>query len=128
MAAATDALILRGMRFFARHGVLPAEQSLGQRFVVDMRVGTCLRAAGHSDDLGDTVDYAALRNTVQDVVERGSQRRLIEKVAHDIATRVLEQNPRVRDVRVAVSKPHVAVTNVDALGIEIYRTRDCLKS
>lgn len=123
MPAAADALILRGMRFFARHGVFEAERNLGQRFVVDVRIGACLRAAGNSDDLDDTINYAAVHSTVQDVVERGPQRRLIEKVAHDIATRILEENPRAVDVNIAITKPHVAVPDVDALGVEIYRAR-----
>jgi 7,8-dihydroneopterin aldolase/epimerase/oxygenase len=118
-----DALVLRGLRFFGRHGVLAAERALGQRFVVDMRVGACLRAAGASDDLADTINYAALRETAREVVEDGPPRQLIEKVAADIAERVLSEHPAAADVRVVISKPHVAVPDVDALGIEIYRVR-----
>lgn len=118
-----DALVLRGLRFFARHGVLDAERALGQRFVVDMRVGACLRAAGASDDLGDTVSYAALREVARAAVEDGPPRALLERVAEDIADGVLAAHPRATSVRVALSKPHVAVPDVDALGVEIFRER-----
>jgi 7,8-dihydroneopterin aldolase/epimerase/oxygenase len=118
-----DALILRGMRFFGRHGVLDAERALGQRFVVDMRVGACLRAAGASDDLRDTINYASLRDIAREVVEGGPPRRLVERVAADIAARVLDEHPRASDVCVAIAKPHVAVPDVDSLGVEVYRRR-----
>jgi len=36
------------------------ETRLGQRFVVDATLLCDLRAAGRSDDLADTIDYAAL--------------------------------------------------------------------
>lgn len=118
-----DALVLRGLRFFGRHGVLDAERTLGQRFVVDMRVGACLRAAGKTDDLRDTVNYAELRELARDVMENGPPRQLIEKVASDIAMRVLAEHPAAVNVHVAISKPHVAVPDVDSLGVEIYRER-----
>lgn len=121
---AGDALILRGMRFFGQHGVRAAERDLGQRFVVDLRVGTCLRAAGESDSLSDTIDYASLRRVVRSVVEEGPQRNLVEKLASDIANKVLSDYPNAVDVTVAVCKPHVAIPEIDAAGVEIYRSRD----
>jgi 7,8-dihydroneopterin aldolase/epimerase/oxygenase len=118
-----DALVLRGLRFFGHHGVLPAERALGQRFVVDMRVGFCLRKAGASDALDDTLSYVALREAAREVVE-GKPRDLVEAVAADIAGRVLREHPGVEDVKVCVTKPHVAIENVDALGVEVFRTRE----
>lgn len=118
-----DALVLRGLRFFARHGALAAERALGQRFVVDLRVGACTRAAGASDALADTACYAALREAARAAVEDGPPRVLVERVAEDVAAAVLAAHPAARSVRVAVTKPHVAVPNVDALGVEIFRER-----
>ena len=36
------------------------EQALGQKFVVDATLATNLKQAGVSDDLDDTIDYAAV--------------------------------------------------------------------
>jgi dihydroneopterin aldolase len=36
------------------------EKSLGQKFVVDATLYTCLQKAGKSDDLQDTIDYAQI--------------------------------------------------------------------
>ena len=49
---ADDRIVLEGMVFYGYHGVSPAEQELGQRFVVDLEAHRDLRAAGLSDDPG----------------------------------------------------------------------------
>jgi hypothetical protein len=48
-ADAHDRIILEGMVFHGRHGVLPAERELGQPFVVDVELRLDLRPAGLSD-------------------------------------------------------------------------------
>lgn len=55
-----DRILLRGLVFHGYHGVLPEEQVLGQKFVVDASLSADLAAAGRSDDLADTVSYAAV--------------------------------------------------------------------
>ena len=52
-----DKLLLRGLRFHAFHGVLPAERTLGQKFMIDMDAWLDLRKAGSSDNIHDTISY-----------------------------------------------------------------------
>jgi 7,8-dihydroneopterin aldolase/epimerase/oxygenase len=120
----TDALVLRGLSFFGRHGVLKAERQLGQRFVVDLRVEADLRRAGKSDNLSDSLDYVALYNIAKEEVETPNPRNLVEALAEDIAARVLEEHAAALSVQVTVTKPHVAVPNVDAVGVDIFRARE----
>ena len=54
-ASATDEIFLKGMRFYAYHGVNPEEQALGQRFTVDVVLAVDLRRAGQSDELANTL-------------------------------------------------------------------------
>jgi len=120
---ATDTIRLRGLRFYGRHGVVPAETTLGQRFIVDVTLGLDLRLAGEDDDLTQTVDYGAVYAAVRDVVE-GPPFRLIEAVAERIAGRLLEEHPRVTSVRVRVGKPGAPVEGVlKTVEIEITRER-----
>ena len=42
------------------HGVLPEEQARAQPFEVDLELDVDLEPAGESDELDDTVDYAAV--------------------------------------------------------------------
>lgn len=83
-----------------------------------------LRPAAISDDVKDTLSYARVAEIARQVVELGKTRSLVETLANDIACRVLEESIQATEVTVSVLKPHVAVPNVDALGVEIVRTRD----
>jgi 7,8-dihydroneopterin aldolase/epimerase/oxygenase len=116
-APPSDLILLRGLLFHAHHGVLAAEQELGQKFRLDLSLEVDLRAAGRSDQLEGTVDYAAVYETVRHEVTVAPPRLLLEKLAHCVAARVLGGFPGVRAARVRVMKPHVAVQGVlDGLG------------
>ncbi|EES15202.1 hypothetical protein BDA96_07G184100 [Sorghum bicolor] len=126
-AAATlaggDKLILRGLQFHGFHGVLKEEQTLGQKFVVDIDAWMDLAAAGESDSIADTVSYTDIYGIAKDVIE-GTPHNLLESVAHSIAKATLLKFPQISAVRVKVGKPHVAVQGVlDYLGVEIMRHR-----
>jgi dihydroneopterin aldolase len=119
-----DRILLEGMVFFGRHGTLPAEQELGQRFVVDIALTCDLRPAGESDDLGRSVDYSEVYRQARAIVE-GPPVGLTETVAERIAARVLETQPLVEAVRVKVAKPHVRLDDTVLAGsaVEIVRRR-----
>ena len=121
----SDRILLQGMIFFGRHGTLPAEQELGQRFVVDLALHCNLRAAGQSDDLALTVDYSEVYAQVRAIVE-GPPLRLTEAVAERIAAAVLERHPRVSVVQVKVAKPQVRLGDTVLAGsaVEIVRRRE----
>ena len=119
-----DRVLLEGMVFFGRHGVLTAERELGQRFVVDVEMRLNLRRAGVSDDLTETVDYREVHRRVREVVE-GEPFDLIEAVAERIAASVLESHPGIEAVRVKVTKPDVRLegTLLGGSAVEILRHR-----
>lgn len=102
-----DKIILEGMEFYGYHGVLPEEQSLGQRFVVDVELYLDLRPAGESDDPDHTVNYARVFELVGKIVG-GRPHRLIESAAEAIASAVLERFP-VKEALVRVKKPQAPV-------------------
>ena len=60
-----DKIVLKNMGFFAHHGNLESETSQGQRFFVDVTIVTDLTAAGQSDDLADSINYAEVYETVE---------------------------------------------------------------
>jgi dihydroneopterin aldolase len=117
-----DCILLEGMIFFGRHGTLPAEQELGQQFVVDLALYCDLRPAGRSDDLDKTVDYSRVHQQVKEIVE-GAPCGLIEAVAERIAEDVLDQHPMVEAVRVKVSKPQVHLEGTVLAGSAVQITR-----
>jgi dihydroneopterin aldolase len=120
----TDRIILEGMVFFGYHGTRPEENTLGQRFVVDVALHLDLRAAGEADDLAATVDYSAVHRAARTIVE-GPPLRLTEAVAERIAAAVLAEHPAVQAVEVRVRKPNVRLDDTVLAGsvVEIVRRR-----
>ena len=118
-----DKIQLAGMVFYGFHGVSPAEQEVGQRFVVDLEVQRDLRPAGLSDELKDTVSYSHLYGLVKEIIE-GPSRKLLENLAETVARRVLDEFD-VDAVKVRVKKPEVPVKGsiLEHAGVEIYRER-----
>jgi dihydroneopterin aldolase len=110
---------LRGLEAFGHHGVLPAEQALGQRFVVDLDVELHDGLASRTDDLIDTVDYASLADAVAALVS-GPPVALLERLAGMIADLVLEE-PWAAAVQVTVRKPHVALPQTVATSVTLRR-------
>jgi len=98
-----DKIIMEGMEFYGYHGLLPQEQTLGQRFIVDVELFLDLRQAGCTDGPDHTVDYARVFELVGTIVG-GRSRKLIESVAESIASGILEHFP-VEEVLVRVKKP-----------------------
>jgi len=96
------------MIFYGYHGVLEAERTLGQRFIVDVSMDLDLEPAGRSDTLDLTVNYALVYDLVREVVT-GPPRQLIEAVAEEIAERILAEHRQIDNVRVRIRKPEVPI-------------------
>jgi dihydroneopterin aldolase/2-amino-4-hydroxy-6-hydroxymethyldihydropteridine diphosphokinase len=106
-----DAIEVTGIRARGHHGVLPEEKRDGQDFVVDIRLEAELQAAGESDDLADTVNYAEMAALVVAHIE-GPAVDLIERLASLIAADVLSSASSrllVDAVDVTVHKPQAPV-------------------
>lgn len=120
--AALDRISLRGLRIFAYHGVRLEERRDGQEFIIDAVVGldTSLAAAG--DELGLTVDYAALADRLA-ALASGPPVRLIETLAQRLAAACLS-DPLVQEVDITVHKPHAPLSHpFDDVSVAIRRVR-----
>jgi dihydroneopterin aldolase len=102
-----DRIELRGLRVRGNHGVFEHERRDGQEFVVDITAWLDLRAAGASDELGDTLDYGALAQRAADIVA-GPPRNLIETVSAEIADAIMADE-RLHAVEVVVHKPSAPI-------------------
>ncbi len=95
MTVPADIIELRGLRVLAFCGVLPEEVERRQPFEIDIDVHADLRAAGRSDDLGDTIDYGSLCAAVSELADIG-RFSLLERFAQEVADTVLATAPRSR--------------------------------
>jgi len=117
-----DRIELRGLRLMGIHGALAEEQGRPQPFEADLDVEVDLAAAARSDDLSDTLDYAALVEAMVRVV--GSERYvLLESLAERMAE-VVMADEGVRAVTIAIRKlrPPVAA-DLSTAGVRITRAR-----
>jgi 7,8-dihydroneopterin aldolase/epimerase/oxygenase len=119
----TDRIELRGLRVMARCGTLPDEVAHDQPLEIDVDLLCDLRAAAGSDRLADTIDYSSVCATVEETAT-ASRVALLEHLAGRIAAGVLDIDPRVEGVVIAVRKlrppvPHHLAT----AGVRIERRR-----
>ena len=118
-----DRILLEGMRFHGYTGVMDFEKRDGQDFLVDLSLEFHTLQACETDRLEDTVHYGFVFETVRQVVEE-SRFDLIERLAGQIAVRILAAYPSVHVVDVTVRKPQAPVQGrFDAMGVRIRRER-----
>jgi dihydroneopterin aldolase len=117
-----DRILMRGLAFYGYHGVMPEENRLGQRFIVDIDLSVPLGDAGRTDDLTKTANYVAVLADVRAIVE-GPPVKLIETVAERIAAKILGAYG-VDEIRVRVKKPDVPIpATLEYVGVDITRRR-----
>jgi dihydroneopterin aldolase len=119
----SDAIFITGLLIHARHGVMPHEEKVGQRFVIDLELATDLSQAAVSDKVVDTVSYASVVEAVTRAFT-GRSYRLVEAAAGAVADEVLSTFPRITSVRVTVHKPHAPIAAIfNDVGVTILRKR-----
>jgi len=117
-----DEVIVKGLRAYGKHGVLPEEKENEQEFIVDVVLQCDTRPAAEADDLSLTVNYAALSEAVARIVEESSFD-LVETLAEKIAAEALGHEGAAR-VTVTVRKPDAPLdVSVDWVGVKITRAR-----
>ena len=95
-------ITLRQVRFHAFHGVMPQERQVGADFLVDVKVGYPLVQAMKSDEVGDTLNYAALYDLVASEMQQPSN--LLEHVAGRIVRAIAQAFPQVTSIDLELTK------------------------
>ena len=97
-----DSLQLLDIDCRSRIGVTPGERARSQSIRVDVKLSVDLEAAGNSDDIGLTIDYARVVDRFRAIAAE-KEYRLVEALAETLCRRLLEENPAVR-IQVTVKK------------------------
>jgi len=87
---------------------LDSERLEGQDFIVDCEMEVDTGPAAQSDDVSETVNYAAVAADVVAIIE-GEPRNLIEKVVAEIADTVLANYELVQGAVITLHKPQAPV-------------------
>jgi len=118
-----DSLLISGLKIHARHGVLAEEKTLGQTFVIDAVLKADLTKACASDQLEDTVNYAAVVETLQRAMVAYDDN-LVERAAQRLAEAGLAEHPLVAEVSITLKKPHAPIPALfDFVAVSITRRR-----
>ena len=111
--AISDARIeLRGLTFFAYHGVLPEERQEGNTFVVDLTLEADITRAICTDELSDTINYAEAYEVARREMSVPSL--LLEHVCGRIASALLDAFSALQRVRVCVTKKNPPIEGAGA--------------
>ena len=94
-------ILIEGLELFARHGVRPEERKAGQVFSFDIELQGDFSSA--HDQLSQTVDYMAVIRLINEF-NQTHQFCLIESLANALVEQILNDFPRVAQVRVRVDK------------------------
>lgn len=115
-----DVIHIRRLEIFANHGVIPEENTLGQKFIISADLYKDLRTAGKTDNLKETIHYGRAAVLIKQISEK-SVFQLIEKLAEEIADALLKNFP-VEKVKVIIEKPWAPVRlPLETVAVEIER-------
>lgn len=103
-----DCIEIRRLEVFAKHGVLPEENMLGQKFLISVSLSVDTRKAGQTDNLEESVNYACVAERIKEITENNTFR-LIERLAEVIARELLMEFPSAEQIEVEVEKPWAPV-------------------
>ena len=118
-----DKISIKNIEIFAKHGMFPEENSLGQKFIISAELYTDFRNAGKSDEFESTLDYGRNCQIIKRFVESNTFR-LIETVAEGLAEKLLLENPAMLKVKLEIKKPWAPVAmHLETISVEIERSR-----
>ena len=116
-----DKIYIRGLKVETIIGIYDWERTLERPLVFDVELGFDTREAAASDHMRDSIDYAAVGQTIRDIALE-LQPQLLETLAEKIARTLFDRFP-VLSVRLSIDKPG-AIPDVKGVGVEIDRRRE----
>ena len=123
----TRYILLENIRFFAYHGVAPQETTVGNEFVVSLRLKTDIARAMESDDVADTVNYAEIHQAVKEEMDIPSK--LLEHVAGRIVRRLFNDFPTIERIDLKLSKRNPPMgADIETAGVEVHIERQTLQA
>lgn len=98
-----DRIVLHDIVALGKHGVHPHEREHAQPFRIDLVLHLDLSRAAASDDLHDTINYAAIHRRIVEIVQTRSYA-LLERLASVILDEVANDD-RISCADISIAKP-----------------------
>ena len=103
-----DEIHIENLEIFARHGVFPEENKLGQKFLISLTMFTKTRPAGTSDALEASIDYGSVSHFMTEWMQAHTYK-LIEAAAEHLCEELLLRYPLLKGVTLELKKPWAPV-------------------
>lgn len=113
----TGTIELKGMKFYARHGVMKQETEVGAWFTVDLCLQVGIEKAALSDDLNDTLNYADVYQCLKETMNQPSK--LVETAAGRIAEALFERFHQIKALTIRVIKDNPPVGGCECAGFGV---------
>ena len=116
-----DKIRIEDLEVYAKHGVFPEENVLGQKFLVSVTLYTDTKNAGMTDDLGTSIDYGKVCKQIDQFLKNNTYK-LIEGAAEHLAEELLLSVPRLEKLRLEIKKPWAPIgLPLKTVAVEIER-------
>ena len=99
-----DYIKIEDLEIYAKHGVLSAENQLGQKFLVCAYLYTDTSRAGLTDCLDYSIDYASVCAYITEYMQAHTFK-LIEAVAENLVNDMLLSYPIIQKIDLEIKKP-----------------------
>ena len=115
-------VVIERLEFHSRCGVTPEERARPQSLALDLELDCLLEAAGLSDDLVHTIDYAKVAQRVVDIGTL-QESQLLETLAERLMAALFDEFS-IDHIKLWLRKLHPPISYVTrSVGISIERTR-----
>lgn len=116
-----DKIFIKNLEVFGKHGVLPEENRLGQKFLINAILYISTREAGLKDDLTKSIHYGEVSHFISSFMTKYTFQ-LIETVAEQMARAILLEFPSMEKIRLEILKPWAPIgLPLESVSIEIER-------
>lgn len=99
-----DYISIKDLEIYAKHGVLSAENQLGQKFLVSAKLYTDTSRAGLTDCLDYSIDYSVICSFITEYMKANTFK-LIEAVAENLVNDILLSYPIIKKIDLEIKKP-----------------------
>ena len=116
-----DKIHIKNLEVFAKHGVFPEENVLGQKFVISAVLYTSTREAGKTDDLTKSIHYGEVSQVITEFMKQNTFK-LLETAAERLAEELLLKTEHLEKVCLEIKKPWAPVgLPLETVSVEIER-------
>jgi len=100
---------LKGLHFYAFHGLYKEEKKTGNSFLVDLSV-FFEPQSGTITDLSETINYARLYDLVKEEMQK--PRHLLETLAMELAEIIHSAYPTIKKINISIDKTQAPIVGM----------------